>query len=156
MKFLNFSNIKYNPIEDYEKILCSKRERENKQINNIIENNKIRKISIDSNNIGSDIFDKKYLIEQDEFTLDYQEEKKKNNENNIKNKLNINEKVKKKKKKNLNEKKKKKKTKKMEKKKKEKKKIKKKKKKRTKRKKRKRTKRKKRKTINNNNSSFFK
>ncbi len=103
MQFLNFSNIKYNPIEDYEKILCSKRERENKQINKIIENNKIRKISIDSNNIGSDIFDKKYLIEQDEFTLDYQEEKKKNNENNIKNKLNINEKVKKKNKNNLNE-----------------------------------------------------
>ena len=93
MKFLNFSNINYNTIEDFEKILGSKRERENKQINNLIEINKIRKISIDSNNIGSDIFDKKYIIEQDENSLNFQEEKKKNNENNSKIQLNKNEKV---------------------------------------------------------------
>jgi hypothetical protein len=76
MKFLNFSNINYHPIEDFEKILGNKRERENKQINNIIENNKIRKISIDSNNIGSDIFDKKYIIEQDENSLNFQSQYK--------------------------------------------------------------------------------
>ena len=91
MKFLNFSNINYHPIEDFEKILGNKRERENKQINNMIENNKIRKISIDSNNIGSDIFDKKYLLGQNDLTLDFEEEKGKNNINNIQNQLNKND-----------------------------------------------------------------
>ena len=117
LKFLNFSvNTNNHQIEDLDKIIGNKREREeikfnNKKndfdnISNIISNNisninynnnKIRKISVDSNNLDSEVFDKKNFIDfelsnfKEEKSIIIDNKKEENNKKKRKNEKKIKE-----------------------------------------------------------------